>query len=45
MTLYGLNPSFCTWTSRLPLFADAIRRGRAFELFDPSGLPLSTASA
>jgi hypothetical protein len=37
VTHYGLNPSFCTWTSRLPLFADAIRRGRAFELFYDDG--------
>lgn len=44
MTLYGLNPSFCNWTSRLPLFSDAIRRGRAFELFDNiNGQPTSQA--
>ena len=43
-TFWGVNPSFCDWTSRLPLFADPMRRGRAFEVFKEDGTPTSELS-
>jgi hypothetical protein len=44
MTHYGLNPSFCGWTSRLPLFANPVRRGRMFEVFREDGTPTGEPS-
>jgi hypothetical protein len=45
MTYYGLNPSFCDASSRLPLFADAVRRGRAFQVFREDGTPTPELSS
>lgn len=44
MTHFGLNPSFCDPYSRLPLFADPIRRGRIFEVFTEDGRPTKEPS-
>lgn len=44
-THYGLNPSFCTWASRLPLLSSPLRRAREFEMFSDDGRrPLGVAS-
>lgn len=43
-TRWGINPSFANWTSRLPLFADPIRRGRMFEVFQENGTPTGEPS-
>lgn len=44
MTHYGLNPSFCNWSARLPLFANALQRGKQFEEFDSRGRPTGRPS-
>ena len=44
MTRYGINPSYCNTYSRLPLFADPLRRGKAFEVFQESGTPTGEPS-
>lgn len=43
-THYGLNPSFCTWTSTLPLFGNLLPRGRSFEKLDAHGMPTGEAA-
>jgi hypothetical protein len=44
LTVYGINPSFANWTSRLPLFSDPLRRGKAFEVFKEDGTPTGEPS-
>ena len=44
MTRYGINPSYCNTYSRLPLFADPLRRGRMFEVFQENGTPTGEPS-
>lgn len=39
MTAYGINPSRCDWTSRLPLFRNLLYRAPRFEVFTAGGLP------
>lgn len=43
MTFYGLNPSF-VYNSPLPLYKNAIRRGKRFEVCDASGRPTGVES-
>lgn len=42
-TYYGLNPSF-VYNSPLPLFANALRRGKRFEVCDAQGRPTGVES-
>ena len=44
MTRYGVCPSYANWPSRLPLFADPMRRGRMFEVFKENGTPTGDPS-
>lgn len=44
MTSIGLNPSFADTYSRLPIFANAINRGRMFEVFNELGEPTKEPS-
>jgi hypothetical protein len=42
---FGLNPSFGTWTSRLPLFRNLLHRAKRFEVFDRGGTQLTGESS
>ena len=44
MTAFGINTSFANWNSRLPLFADPLRRGKIFEVFKEDGTPTGEPS-
>lgn len=44
MTTFGINPSFCTWSSRLPLFGNPFKRAKMFEKFTPDGVPTGEPS-
>lgn len=43
-THFGVCPSYASWLSRLPIFADPIRRGKIFEVFSEDNLPTGDPS-